>query len=137
MLLATGFDLYSSARRPVGPSVSTSQRAAINPPRASLNGWVTLVLFLPPALVLFTVFVAMPMGEAGWYSFYNWNGYGRPEKFVGLKNYGYLLDSAPFRARADQQWPHHPGIAGRAAAARARRGADGRGPVSPAPSGSG
>ena len=49
--------------------------------------------------MLFTIFVAMPMIEAGWYSFFNWNGYGRPEKFIGLKNYGYLLNSAPF-ARA-------------------------------------
>ena len=45
-------------------------------------------MFLPPALLLFTVFVALPMAEAAWYSFYNWNGYGRPEKFVGLANYG-------------------------------------------------
>ena len=36
-------------------------------------------LFLPPALFLFTLFVALPMGEAAWYSFYNWNGYGTPE----------------------------------------------------------
>lgn len=60
---------------------------------------MTIILFLPPALLLFTIFVALPMVEAGWYSFYNWNGYGRPEKFIGLKNYGYLLSSAPF-ARA-------------------------------------
>ena len=80
--------------------MSISQATAYQPaPRTSLNAWVTIVLFLPPALLLFTVFVAMPMGEAGWYSFFNWNGYGRPEKFIGLKNYGYLLDSAPF-ARA-------------------------------------
>jgi len=80
--------------------VSISQATAFQPaPRTSLSAWVTIVLFLPPAILLFTVFVAMPMGEAGWYSFYNWNGYGRPEKFIGLKNYGYLLDSAPF-ARA-------------------------------------
>jgi raffinose/stachyose/melibiose transport system permease protein len=36
------------------------------------------------------------MVEAGWYSFYNWNGYGRPEKFIGLKNYGYLIGNAAF-----------------------------------------
>ena len=64
--------------------------------RMSLNGWATLVVFLPPALLLFTVFVALPMGEAAWYSFFNWNGYGRPEKFIGLKNYGYLFGNATF-----------------------------------------
>ena len=56
--------------------------------RMSANGWATLaIVFLPPALLLFTLFVALPMAEAAWYSFYNWNGYGRPEKFIGLKNY--------------------------------------------------
>ena len=60
------------------------------------NGWATVVIFLPPALLLFTIFVALPMVEAGWYSFYNWNGYGRPEKFIGLKNYGYLIGNAAF-----------------------------------------
>ena len=65
----------------------------------SANGWATLVVFLPPALLLFTVFVALPMAEAAWYGFYNWNGYGRPEKFIGLKNYGYLIGNATFTRR--------------------------------------
>jgi raffinose/stachyose/melibiose transport system permease protein len=60
------------------------------------RGWLTILLFLPPALLLFTVFVAMPMGEAAWYSFYNWNGYGRPENFIGLKNYASLIGNAAF-----------------------------------------
>ncbi len=64
--------------------------------RMTLNGWAVIIVFLPPALLLFTVFVALPMAEAAWYSFYNWNGYGRPEKFIGLKNYGYLIGNATF-----------------------------------------
>jgi raffinose/stachyose/melibiose transport system permease protein len=64
--------------------------------RMTLNGWAVIVVFLPPALLLFTVFVALPMIEAGWYSFYNWDGYGRPEKFIGLKNYGYLIGNQVF-----------------------------------------
>jgi raffinose/stachyose/melibiose transport system permease protein len=57
---------------------------------------LTAVIFLPPALLLFTIFVVMPMGEAAWYSFYNWNGYGRPENFIGLKNYFWLLGNGAF-----------------------------------------
>jgi raffinose/stachyose/melibiose transport system permease protein len=64
--------------------------------RTTLNGWAVIVVFLPPALLLFTVFVALPMAEAAWYGFFNWNGYGRPEKFIGLKNYGYLIGNATF-----------------------------------------
>jgi raffinose/stachyose/melibiose transport system permease protein len=64
--------------------------------RAGGRGWLTILIFLPPALLLFTIFVAMPMGEAAWYSFYNWNGYGRPENFIGLKNYLSLIGNAAF-----------------------------------------
>jgi raffinose/stachyose/melibiose transport system permease protein len=67
--------------------------------RIRLNGWAVIVIFLPPALLLFTVFVALPMIEAGWYSFFNWDGYGPPQKFIGLKNYGYLAGNEVF-ARA-------------------------------------
>ena len=64
--------------------------------RMSLNGWATLLVFLPPALLIFTTFVILPVGEAGWYSFFNWNGYGRPEKFIGLKNYVWLFTNPAF-----------------------------------------
>ena len=64
--------------------------------RMNANGWAIVLVFLPPALLLFTVFVALPMTEAAWYSFYNWNGYGRPERFIGLTNYRYLIGNATF-----------------------------------------
>ena len=71
--------------------------AYVEPPRRmTLNGWTVVVIFLPPALLLFTVFVFLPIAEAGWYGFFNWNGYGRPEKFIGLKNYGYLFANPTF-----------------------------------------
>lgn len=63
------------------------------------NGWTVALVFLPPALLLFTIFVALPMAEAGWYSFFNWNGYGRPDRFIGLKNYSYVFENPAF-ARA-------------------------------------
>ena len=53
-------------------------------------------LFLPPALLLFTVFVVLPVLEAGWYSVFNWNGYGHPTHFVGLANYASALQARPF-----------------------------------------
>jgi raffinose/stachyose/melibiose transport system permease protein len=56
-----------------------------------------LVLFLPPALLIFTVFVILPMGEAAWYSFYDWNGYGLPTQWVGLRNYFLIFKNGAFR----------------------------------------
>ncbi len=55
-----------------------------------------IVLFVPPALLVFTIFVILPMGEAAWYSFYNWNGYGPPEQWIGLKNYEVVFRNKVF-----------------------------------------
>lgn len=72
-------------RRPREPGPPTGSRLAV------------LLLFLPPALLLFTLLVALPMAEAGWYSVYRWNGFGSPSEFVGLRNFRLLLDSPDFR----------------------------------------
>ena len=37
------------------------------------------------------------MAEAGWYSFFRWNGFGSPSDFVGMRNFRLLLDNADFR----------------------------------------
>src|ERR1700759_3722422 len=47
----------------------------------------TCLLFLPPALLVFTLFVTWPVVEAAYYSFFNWNGYGSPSKWIGLDNF--------------------------------------------------
>lgn len=43
-------------------------------------------LFVLPALVLFTLFVLVPLGSAVYYSFTSWDGLRQPE-WVGLRNY--------------------------------------------------
>jgi raffinose/stachyose/melibiose transport system permease protein len=79
----------SSARS--APLVSGRRLAEL---RAKLP---VLLLFLPPALLLFTVFVVLPMGEAAWYSFYDWNGYSLPTKWVGLRNFELIFRNNAFR----------------------------------------
>ena len=67
-------------------------------PFAGFGGKAAIILlFLPPALLLFTVFVAVPMGEAAWYSFFNWNGYRTPTQFVGWRNYDLLFANRAFK----------------------------------------
>jgi raffinose/stachyose/melibiose transport system permease protein len=56
----------------------------------------TALLFLPPALMLFTLFVVLPIGEAAWYSGFNWNGFGRPTRWIGLDNYRFVFESRGF-----------------------------------------
>lgn len=55
-----------------------------------------LLLFLPPAVLLFTIFVVLPIGEAAWYSGFNWNGFGSPKNWVGLDNYRFVLEHRAF-----------------------------------------
>jgi raffinose/stachyose/melibiose transport system permease protein len=63
----------------------------------SWDGRLTvLVLFLPPALLLFTLFVVLPIGEAAWYSAFNWNGFGRPTNWIGLDNFRFVLQTRAF-----------------------------------------
>src|ERR1700730_8294895 len=75
------------------PSIrSTPSRWAMADRGLAGNGTLTvLALFLPPALMLFTLFVVLPIGEAAWYSTFNWNGFGRPVNWIGLDNYRLFL----------------------------------------------
>ena len=63
---------------------------------ALLSKYSTLVIFIIPALTIFTMFVVLPIIEAAYYSFYRWDGYGDPNKYVGLKNYKYLFKNKTF-----------------------------------------
>ena len=64
--------------------------------RFDTGKWAAILLFLPPAVLLFTLFVVMPAGEAGWYSAFNWNGFGRPTRWIGLDNYRYVFENRAF-----------------------------------------
>lgn len=43
--------------------------------------------FVAPMLVLFLMFTVWPIAGSIYYSFYDWDGVGAPEKFVGLDNF--------------------------------------------------
>lgn len=56
----------------------------------------TLLIFLPPALLLFTLFVILPLAEAGYYGFFKWNGFSETMRFVGLKNFERVFNHSVF-----------------------------------------
>ncbi len=95
----------AAAAQPAGTSSSRSLAAAVTRGFLALNArgraggdaLTVIILFLPPALFLFTLFVALPIGEAAWYSIYNWNGYGSPTQVVGWRNYELLFANNAFR----------------------------------------
>src|SRR3569623_3519663 len=75
--------------------VRTAQRRSAK--IGAAGKWPVLILFLPPALLLCSIFVVLPMGEAAWYSFFNWNGYSIPTQWVWLKNFEAIFKNAAFR----------------------------------------
>ena len=64
------------------------------------RGWKTAVIFAAPALLLFTLFIVLPVIDAGSASVYNWNGLRAPtsDKFVGLGNYLQLIGNKTFQS---------------------------------------
>ena len=52
-------------------------------------------LFLAPGIIMFVIYVIVPIFESIWISFYQWDGLG-PKTWVGLGNYYDLLDDDQF-----------------------------------------
>ncbi|MCB0096389.1 MAG: sugar ABC transporter permease, partial [Caldilineaceae bacterium] len=52
---------------------------------------VTIVLFLLPAAILYSLLVIYPVFQAAHNGFYKWNGLGPMTNFVGLDNYVRIL----------------------------------------------
>ncbi len=49
--------------------------------------WLTIGVFVLPALFLYAVFVLLPVAQAVQYSLFKWNGLTPLTEFVGLQNY--------------------------------------------------
>ena len=58
--------------------------------------WLTIGLFVLPALILYAVFVLLPILQAMQYSLYKWNGLTPLTEFVGLQNYATAFGSKAF-----------------------------------------
>ncbi len=76
---------------------------AVTPQKAHTHRWrrrwsdaLTIVLFLLPSLVLFALFVLVPVVQAAHYSLYQWNGLGSLDDYIGLKNYQILFQDPIF-----------------------------------------
>ncbi|MDB4111542.1 sugar ABC transporter permease [Yoonia sp.] len=72
---------------------------AVSSPHASLpeKGWykrneiaITPWLFLMPAMIFFTIYVIIPIGQSFWISFHQWDGLGE-KTWIGTANYERLL----------------------------------------------
>lgn len=87
-----------------GPAVSAAGPAP-TPPRSSATarrrsqrsgGALLIWAFALPALVVYTTFVLVPVALAAVYSFFNWNGLGALDRFIGVDNYARALQDPIF-----------------------------------------
>lgn len=53
--------------------------------------WTGVLIFLPPALLVFTIFVILPIFGAGVMSLYTYRGYGPLTDFNGVDNYVWMF----------------------------------------------
>jgi multiple sugar transport system permease protein/raffinose/stachyose/melibiose transport system permease protein len=87
--------ISESSRPAEGSSVDLTAGGgdiASPPPRRRRRGlgWaerLEIAALTVPATVVFLAFVIFPVAMAGYYGFYQWEGYGAPTNFVGFDNY--------------------------------------------------
>lgn len=65
--------------------------------RAQWNKAVLVTACLLPGFVMITVFLLIPIGQAVYYSLYDWNGLGPLDDFVGLANYQRAISQEVFQ----------------------------------------
>ncbi|KAB2861537.1 MAG: sugar ABC transporter permease [Anaerolineae bacterium] len=76
----------------------TRQRDKTHPRRINFGKWGTISLFVLPGMLLFVLFVLIPIAKAAQYSLYDWDGFGPLTEYVKFGNYDRLNDHKPFRS---------------------------------------
>jgi len=59
--------------------------------------WYEIIGLTTPAVIVYVIFVLVPMGFAFYYSLFRWRGVGPPTDFVGLNNYVLAFQDPIFR----------------------------------------
>jgi raffinose/stachyose/melibiose transport system permease protein len=65
--------------------------------RAQWNKAALITACLLPGFVMLTLFLIIPIGQAAYYSVYDWNGLGPLDDFVGFSNYQRAFTQEIFR----------------------------------------
>jgi raffinose/stachyose/melibiose transport system permease protein len=88
-------EVHPPVAAPASPAPPRGARRPRRRPRG--RGWLTIILFLLPALLLFLGLVLTPVVFAVYTSFFKWNGFSTaPMEFIGLDNFIRLLDDEIF-----------------------------------------
>ena len=65
--------------------------------RGQLNKALLVTLFLLPGMVIFFLFLLMPISQSFFISQYKWNGLGPMTDFVGMDNFANLIKNSTFQ----------------------------------------
>jgi raffinose/stachyose/melibiose transport system permease protein len=79
---------------PAIPDLLTVKKGTKSP--RQLQDYLTIFLFLLPAIVIFLVFVVYPIFQSIYYSLFDWKGLGPAVDFVGLDNFKKILSDKVF-----------------------------------------
>ncbi|GAB4547980.1 MAG: sugar ABC transporter permease [Anaerolineae bacterium] len=86
----------SAIRFRVLPPAVPSDRDTVR--KRNLEKWLTVGALVVPGMVIFFIFLLMPIFQSGYFSLFKWNGFGIPKDFRGFDNYIDLANNAIFRA---------------------------------------
>ncbi len=67
--------------------INQLQQTSLEKRQAQWNKALLVFFFLLPGFILLITFLVIPIGQAAYYSLYNWNGLGALDDFIGLDNY--------------------------------------------------
>jgi raffinose/stachyose/melibiose transport system permease protein len=79
-----------------GPAYSAGPAPARRRRSSRIGKRLEIGLFAGPAVLVYVSFVLVPVGLAAVYSFFNWNGLGALDRFIGFDNYTRLLSDPVF-----------------------------------------
>lgn len=85
--------------------MSVSVRRKPKPSGVTLSRGAGMV-FVIPALILFSIFIAYPLFTALSYSFFEWTGINR-QGFSGLRNYSQLFTDLPYSTQLPRAFGHN------------------------------
>ncbi|MBI5960477.1 MAG: sugar ABC transporter permease [Chloroflexi bacterium] len=66
--------------------------------RREIGKTFTVLLCIVPGMVVFFLFLLIPIFQSARYSLYDWNGFGPLQNYVGLDNYRLLFENKVFQS---------------------------------------
>lgn len=64
--------------------------------KPNIQKWIVIISFLSPAVLLYSLFMVVPIFDAARLSLFDWNGSSKDMNFVGMENYVNILKDNVF-----------------------------------------